>query len=142
VFKLEYLRKKQDMIVLGLLLILGVFMGFYPDILKKTLIIRESTSLKEKIETLEGEDLEDAKKELQRSLSGKSFNRNFASSHTHDKEDFFDAEYFGEPWRNWKSSYFVWADARNYYFVFLTLVVIGKIRKYRKNISNKCRGEE
>ena len=45
------------------------------------------------------------------------------SLQNHDTSDFIHTDYFGEPWRQWASTFMIWEKARNYFFVFLFLLV-------------------
>jgi hypothetical protein len=150
---LQPLKNKKEFIKLFIIIIFGVFISFYPSVIKKNMTIKISEQMLKSMENLEGEKLEEARKELEAVLCGQYFDRSTIISqhktehdhkceHDHANEndtiDFFEIEFFHEPWREWKNTYFVWADARNLYYVFMLVFLVKTfgLRRKRKCCKN------
>jgi hypothetical protein len=132
---LESLKNKKEIITFFIMILFGVFMSFYPSIIRKNMIISMSKNMLETMEKLEGEELVQAHKRLNEILCGQYFTRNSVKeTGFHDSEDFFETDFFKEPWREWKNSYFIWVDARNTYYILMLLFLLNSVRLHRKKI--------
>ena len=91
------------------------------------IISKYKQGLESALNKLDKEKKKDAEEALRYLEKGE-----FIPDEAHDTEDFAHLDYFGEPWRDWKSTYRVWNLARNYYLVFLLLLSIKIFWDYTK----------
>ncbi len=108
-------------IVWGLVLLaLIAFMTIYPYLIKNSIVSvykkgLEKASAEHKLDNTKKNDAAELLSHVERG--------DLYAMNEHDTSDFMHTDYFGEPWREWISTFVIWEKARIYFFVFLFLLL-------------------
>ncbi|MCD4784505.1 MAG: hypothetical protein K8T10_11845 [Candidatus Eremiobacteraeota bacterium] len=109
----------HNIIMAVVVIILGLFFWFYPIRIKNEIINAYRKGLKKASVDLDKHERKAADDAMTHIEKGELF-----ESHEHDTGDFMHQDYFGEPWREWASTFIVWEKARWLFYLFIILLLL------------------
>jgi len=100
-------------------IIIGVFFWVYPIKIKNEIVNVYRQGLEKAKIDLDKHDRKAAEDAMTHIEKGELF-----EAHEHDTSDFMHQDYFGEPWREWASTFVIWEKARWMFYLFILLLLL------------------
>lgn len=109
----------HNIIMAVVVVILSLFFWLYPIRIKNEIVNVYKKGLKKAKVNLDKHERKSAEDAMTHIEKGELF-----ESHEHDTSDFMHQDYFGEPWREWASTFVIWEKARWMFYLFILLLLL------------------